>query len=81
MENEVNYIVDFKGSFIPCNNLIEVLYLYDVSINKEGQIFFEKKMDLTSYNMEEFTPEEALLDFAKYKLPKYITIYKVKLMK
>jgi hypothetical protein len=81
MENEINYIVDFKGSFIPCNNLIEVLYLCDVNINKEGQIFFEGKTDPVSYNMSHFTPETALLNFAEHTLSKYVTIYKVKLMK
>ena len=80
MENEVNYIVDFKNSFVPCNNLIEILYLYDVSISKEGQITFDGIIDTISYNMKDFTPETALLDFAKHRLPKYVTIYKVKLM-
>ena len=81
MEDEVNYIIDFKGSFIPCNNLIEILYLYDVSISKEGQVTFDGIIDTISYNMETFTPETALLDFAKHRLPKFITIYKTEQLK
>ena len=74
------YIFLKNCELIQCNELLEISYYFNIDISDKGILTFEGKKDTVSYNMKEFTKEEAIVEFIRYRLKKFINIYKANLL-
>ena len=59
------------------DSLIELSDYFNVTITEAGNVFFNNVWDTISYNMKEYTKEEALKDFLRTRLFTLINRYKL----
>jgi hypothetical protein len=74
------YIFLKDCELIECKTAFEVAYWFDIRIDEKGILTFEGKQDTVSYNMKEFTKEEAIVEFVLHRLKKFVKIYKAELL-
>ena len=70
------YLIIKNGEAVECQTALELASCFDISINDNGRVFFEGRMDTISYNPEKWTKQEMLIDFVRTRLPKFKRIYK-----
>lgn len=74
----MKYLIERNGILKPCFSLEDVFFVAGCSYDKKTGIVYKKGKPLNpSYNTNEWTYWEAIRDFTKNYLRKYINIYKV----